>query len=173
MSTYLIIFGAAVRADGTPSGTLARRVQGALAFAQKLASPKFITTGGVGRHGPAEALVMRDMLMHHGVSPDDIIVEDKARDTMDSVRLCDFILKARGDVGEVVPCTSRYHIPRCALLFRMIGYTVRVPQMPADRPHLAMRKWLLFVLKEFISLPYDALLLSATSWRVRHRAPTS
>lgn len=171
MSTYLIIFGAAVRADGTPSGSLARRVQGAFAFAQTVADAKYVATGGVGRYGPAEASVMQAMLMRDGVRSEDIILEDRARDTMDSVRFCDVILRARGDVDEVVPCTSQYHLPRCALLFRMLGYKVRIPEMPTDRPHLPLKKWLFFLLKEVFSLPYDALLMIPASWSVRHRKP--
>lgn len=173
LSTYIIIFGAAVRANGTPSGSLVRRVQGALAFAQTVRDPKYVATGGVGRYGPAEASVMQEMLLRDGVRSEDIILENRARDTMDSVRFCDVILRTRGDVDKVVPCTSRYHLPRCALLFRMLGYKVRVPEMPTDRPHLPLKKWLFFLLKEFVSLPYDAFLMIPTSWSVRHRKPKS
>jgi uncharacterized SAM-binding protein YcdF (DUF218 family) len=169
LSTYLIIFGAAVRADGTPSGSLVRRVQGALAFAPMVAGPKYVVTGGVGRYGPAEACVMQEMLIRDGVKPEDITVEDKARDTLESVRFCDVILRTRSDVDQVVPCTSRYHLPRCALLLRMLGYKVRVPEMPADRPDLPLKKWLFFLLKEVLALPYDALLMIPALWSVRHR----
>jgi hypothetical protein len=143
MAVYLIIFGAAVRADGSASGSLQRRVEGALANAEAIADAKFIPTGGLGRYAPPEAVVM----------------EDKAHDTLESIRYSHAILAACDDVDAVIPCTSPYHIPRCALLLRMLGYKVRIPEMPADRPHLALRKWIVFVLKEFLALPYDALLL--------------
>lgn len=165
MSTYLVIFGAAVRADGTPSGSLARRVSGALDYSRgrssRIRSPfKFLATGGVGRHGPAEAFVIRDLLLRQGVSLDDVLIEDRARDTLESILLCNDLLARRDDVELVVPCTSRYHVPRCALLFRLAGYPVASPRMPSDAPHLVRWKRIFYVLKEFVALPYDALLLT-------------
>src|SRR5215469_3733680 len=159
MSAYLIIFGAAVRADGSPSGSLARRVEGALGFARTIRAPKFIPTGGLGKNGPTEAEVMRELLMSDGVRQEDIILEDRARNTLESAEYCHAILSARKDVEVIVPCTSRYHIPRCALLLRILGYKVRVPKMPMDRPYLPLAKWILYVTKEFIALPRDAVVL--------------
>src|ERR1019366_8269193 len=128
MSAYLIILGAAVRADGSPSGSLARRVEGALAFAQTTRAPKFIPTGGVGRYGPAEAEVIQELLMRGGIRQEDITLEDRAQNTLESVEYCHAILSARSDVDIIVPCTSTYHIPRCAVLFRILGYKVRMPK---------------------------------------------
>lgn len=159
MTTFLVIFGAAVRADGSPSGSLARRIEGALSFAQAIQSLKFIPTGGVGDNGPAEAEVMQRLLITRGIKQEDIILENRARNTIESVEYCHAILSARRDVEAVVPCTSRYHIPRCALLFRLLGYKVRVPEMPKDRPHLPFWKWSMYVTKEFIALPRDAIVL--------------
>jgi uncharacterized SAM-binding protein YcdF (DUF218 family) len=167
VSVYLIIFGAAVRADGSPSGSLARRVEGAVAFARTVANPKFIATGGVGRHGPAEAVVIRELLMRDGIGQQDILLEDRARDTLDSIELCDAILAKCTDVEVVVPCTSTYHIPRCAMLLRMLGYTIRIAPMPADQPHLSLPKWLFYVIKECVALPYDALVLFLRHWVMR------
>jgi uncharacterized SAM-binding protein YcdF (DUF218 family) len=168
LATYLIIFGAAVRADGSPSGSLRRRVEGALASAPAFADARFIVTGGVGRKGPAEAVVMRDLLMQGGISSEHILLEKQAKDTLESIELCGKILAGLDDVERVMPCTSRYHIPRCAVLLRLLGYRVAIPRMPADRPHLGLRKWLTYVLKEFLALPYDVmLLLLRRSWSAR------
>lgn len=59
----------------------------------------------------------------------------------------------------LVPCSSGYHNPRCALLFRLLGYRVRIGAMPPDLPHLGVLKWGTYVLKECLALPYDAVLL--------------
>jgi uncharacterized SAM-binding protein YcdF (DUF218 family) len=159
LAHYLVILGAAVRQDGTPSGSLSRRVEGALAFAHSVGSAKFLATGGVGRYGPAEALVIRDLLRARGIRDEDILVEDRATDTLESILNCDAILRSREDVDVVVPCTSRYHVARCALLFVLLGYRVRWPSMPADRRHIGTWKWLSYWLKELVATPYDALLL--------------
>jgi uncharacterized SAM-binding protein YcdF (DUF218 family) len=156
---YLVIFGAAVRADGTPSGSLLRRVEGALAIARGVPNRIFLATGGVGRHGPAEASVIRRLLLAAAVKADEILIEDQAKDTLQSVLFCDRILRRRPDVDLLIPCSSRYHNLRCALLFRMLRYRVEIRSMPKERPHLPLWKWLLYVLKEAIALPYDAALL--------------
>lgn len=159
MSAYLVIFGAKVRADGTPSGSLSRRVEGALAIARDIPDRMFLATGGVGRHGPAEASVIRRLLLAAAVDPGQILIEDQAQDTLQSVLLCDRILRTRSDVEFLIPCSSGYHNRRCAVLFRMLGYRVHIRPMPKDRPHLPLWKWLFYLLKEGIALPYDAALL--------------
>lgn len=148
-----------MRADGSPSGSLTRRAEGAIAYARTVANPKFIATGAVGRYGRAEAVVIRDLLMRDGIPKHDILLEDQARSTLDSVEFCDAILVRCTDVEAVVPCTSPYHIPRCALLFRLLGYKIQIASMPGDLPDLPLTKWLSYVIKEFAALPFDVLLL--------------
>ena len=159
MSICFVIFGAAIRPDGTASGSLVRRVEGALSLARAAPARLFLATGGVGRYGPAEAEIIRDLLVASGVEGREILLESQASDTLESVLFCDAILHRRDDIMLLVPCTSRYHIPRCALLLRLLGYRVRIGRMPADRRFLGWRKWSVCVLKECIALPWDALLL--------------
>lgn len=162
MPVYLVIFGAAVRADGTPSGTLRRRVAGALSLGRGMSDARFLPTGGRGATGFVEADVMREMLIDAGVSPEMIVMEREASDTLDSIRLCDALMRVVGDVETVIPCTSRYHIPRCAILFRLLGWRVRTADMPGDAGLLPWRKLLWYYAKEAAALPYDvALLLGA------------
>lgn len=159
MATYFVIFGAAVRPDGIPSGSLARRIEGALALANDVHPRMFLATGGVGRAGPAEACVIRDGLLAAGVLDQEIAIEDKATDTLQSVLFCHAILDHRKDVDLLVPCSSGYHNLRCAVLFRMLGYRVRIGRMPPDLRHLGGWKWGSYVLKEILALPYDVTLL--------------
>ena len=164
MSIYFVIFGAAVRADGQPSGTLRRRVEGALTAARGVAGARFLCTGGAGATGFIEAEVVREMLLSAGTPGEAILLEPQARDTLQSVRLCDALLRGRDDVEWVAPCTSRYHIPRCALLLRILGWRVRIVAMPGDRGQLPLSKLLWYWLKEMLALPYDVALLAI--WRV-------
>lgn len=166
---YLVVFGAAVRPDGTPSGTLSRRVEGAATLGRRLHGTRYIVTGGVGRHGPAEAVVMRDLLIGHGVEADRIVLEDQAHDTLSSIYRCKEILDGRADVGRVIVCSSPYHNPRCRLLFRMLGVPAEIDRMPADRPHLGTVKWLYYIVRELPAIAWDALLLLID--RARGRTP--
>jgi uncharacterized SAM-binding protein YcdF (DUF218 family) len=161
MSTYFVIFGAAVTPDGAPSGTLARRIEGALAAAAGGAHARFMPTGGVGAHGIVEADVIARVLTEAGVPASAIVLERRARDTLESVIYCDALLRAAGDADCVEPCTSHYHLPRCALLLRMLGWRVRIPSMPGDLGSLPLGKLLAYWSKEVVALPYDAALLFA------------
>jgi uncharacterized SAM-binding protein YcdF (DUF218 family) len=158
VSACFVIFGAAVRPDGTPSWTLRRRVETALTLAQSESGAIFLATGGVGRHFPAEAQVILDLLVARGIDPSKILIEDQATDTLESVVFCDEILRRHG-LHTIIVCSSGYHTPRCALLFRLLGYEVAMGRTQSDLPHLGWPRYLAYVLKEAIALPYDAALL--------------
>ncbi len=158
----IVIFGAGVRPDGTPTPTLARRVAAAVRFGERLSPPPlYLPTGGIGRHGPSEASVMASLLRDAGVADRRIRPEDTARDTLASVRLCAAML--RGHDGPVFAATSAYHLPRCLLLLRLAGVPARAvppPPEPASRRPLPRWRWRL---REVPALPWDVLLLL---WRL-------
>ena len=160
----IVIFGAAVRADGSASGSLQRRCDNAVRHGGSgSAGPFYLPSGGVGRHGPAEALVMRDILLAHGVAEPRILVECAARDTLESVRLCTRLLKRRPDLGRVLISTSSYHRLRCTLLFSLAGFDSAALPTASDRPYLGLGKWLRYVGKELLATPWDA------AWLLWHR----
>lgn len=155
---YFVIFGAAVKPDGQPSGTLQRRVQGAWQLAKLNNMARFIVTGGRGRHGPAEGLVMKRLLLDLGADEDRIIVEDQAEDTLQSVMYCTDILEQQGDEArEVIVCSSSYHNYRCQILFRIWGVPCRRGEMLSDRAALGTAKWLYYYFREAVAIPWDFL----------------
>ena len=102
---------------------------------------------------------MCQLLIEGGIAPDRITTERKARNTLESVRSCDAIMRASGNVIEVIPCTSLYHIPRCAVLLRLLGWKVRVVAMPSDVAAVRWRTLLWYWMRELIALLYDVALL--------------
>lgn len=158
---YLIVFGAAVGRDGRPSRTLRRRIEAALAWAERHPAAMLIATGAIGRFGPAEAEVIAGLLRAGGVGGDRIVVEPCGRDTLESVRFCDRLLRARGDCARVICCTSTFHQPRCALLLRLLGYDVALAAMPSSWGQMSRLRYAKLVGKEIVATPYDALLLLA------------
>ena len=147
-----------MRPDGSPSPTLARRVAAAVAFGEELSPPpRYLPTGGVGRHGPSEASVMGELLRGAGVPDARIRLEEFATDTLSSVRLCAAML--RDHRGPVFAATSAYHLPRCLVLLRLAGVwvlPVPPPREPASRRPLPRWYWRL---REVPALPWDVLLL--------------
>ena len=114
---YAIVFGAAVRPDGRPSRTLLKRIDGARAWAERHPDAMVIATGATGRFGAAEAMVITNLLRAGGIGGDRILVEPCGRDTLESVRLCHRLLRARGDAARVICCTSSFSISRAAQCF--------------------------------------------------------
>lgn len=161
MRDYVIVFGAAVRPGGTPSLALRRRIDRAASWAREHPTSLIMPTGAAGEYGPAEARVMKQALIDAGIPARRIVVEPHGRDTLESIRLCDRLLRKRGDCGRVVVCTSRYHQPRCALLFRLLGWKVLSPRMAMGIGRLRRRTYGRMIAREVLALPYDALLLLA------------
>ena len=159
--TFLIIYGAAVKAGGAPSGSLLRRVQGAWEISQRLATPcYFIVTGGVGKYAPSEAHVMQKLLLNLGATSKQIIVEDQAKDTMDSTFYCAEILTRYSYQPQddyVIICSSTYHNYRCQLLLWMLGVDSKRADMPSDKDALGTIKWLRYYIREAVAIPWDLI----------------
>lgn len=155
----IVIFGAAVRPDGQPSGTLRARVEAAAKFGRTRHDPLFIPTGGVGRFGPSEASVMRDLLRNLGVPDHRVILEDTATDTLSSVRAVRHIVARLPSPGPLFVATSAYHLPRCVLLCRLAGLPAHASPPPRRPAATRWRRRWWWRLREAIALPYDALLM--------------
>jgi uncharacterized SAM-binding protein YcdF (DUF218 family) len=152
----IVIFGAAVRRDGRPSGTLRHRVDAAARFGRRFARPLFIPTGGKGRFGDPESTVMARMLREAGFAEGSIKQEPTGTDTLSSVRAVSRLLRGR---APVYACSSAYHLPRCVMLLRLAGIATRrcpPPLVPAATSQWQRWYWRL---REAPALPYDALLM--------------
>jgi uncharacterized SAM-binding protein YcdF (DUF218 family) len=158
----IVIYGAAVRPGGVPSGTLRRRVEAALRFGATLEAPLYVPTGGVGDHPPAEAEVMTRLLRAAGVGENQILVEPTGRNTLRSTLACARLLRERGWGGAVVyAATSAYHLPRTVTLLRLAGLDARgspPPPVPASARLLPRWRWRL---REAAALPVDAAWMAA------------
>ena len=165
MRPVVIIFGAAVRPDGSASGVMRARVAAALATGRRLADPIYMPTGGQGKFGPAEATVMADLLVEAGVAPGSIIPEETAVNTLRSALACARLLGP--ERRRVYVATSAYHMARCVILLRLAGVHARpgrAPRMVASRRWRTRWYWRL---REIPAIPVDGAL--AISMRVRAR----
>ena len=166
-SAVIVIFGAAVRHGGRPSGTMRARVEAAATFATRLDAPLFVPTGGVGRFGPAEAIVMARLLVANGVPESAILPEPTGRDTLSSARAVAALLRRHAIDAPVFVATSLYHLPRCLALLRLTGVPAHAALPPAVS---AGRTWWMrcfWWLREVPALPYDVALALLARWRGR------
>ena len=99
---------------------------------------------------------MQQLLLELGAEKEQILLEEQARDTLQSVLNCRDILKQQADaLCEVIVCSSPYHNYRCQMLFRLAGVPCRRGEMPSDRPALGTAKWLYYYFREIAAIPWD------------------
>lgn len=140
--TVILILGAAVWADG-PSPTLRRRTLHAAALYHAGQVSHIIPCGGIGRHPPAEALVMRDLLIGAGVPDDRIIPEATSTTTQENIRHALPLLRQLG-ATDVLIVTDRYHAARARLTARRMGLHANSasPPLKGSHPGQQMRSFL-------------------------------
>lgn len=156
----VVILGAAVRPDGTPSPALRARVQAARAWGERQTPPAlYVPTGAIGTNPPAECVAMAAVLIAAGVPEARILQEPTGTDTLSSVLACIRLLRARGHAGEVRVATHGYHLPRALALFRLAGLPARAVPPPAGPAESGQQRQWSWRLREIPAVPYDAALM--------------
>ena len=113
-----IVLGYALNEDGTIEDELVGRLQVALDTIQKYPHNYILVTGGVEQNGWSEGKRMYDWLVEHGVSQNQIIVEEQAKDTAGNASNSFEMLYT--DYTNIKSCSlisSSYHIKRGSLLY--------------------------------------------------------
>ena len=119
-SDVIIVLGAQVKEDGTPSVALERRLTAALESYQE--KPQLIIVcGAQGINEPrAEGDVMRDWLIEKGVRPEDVVAETASFNTRENLVYARAIMEHRG-LSQALVVTSDYHVARALELCRQTG----------------------------------------------------
>lgn len=116
----ILVLGAQLRPDGTPSETLRRRLVLALETWQRKPVP-IISCGAQGHNEPeCEGDFMSRWLMERGVPAHQAISENKSFDTIQNLRNAQKILKEMG-LSKPFVITSDYHLPRAKAICLMEG----------------------------------------------------
>ncbi len=107
----IVVMGAA-QYDGRPSPLFAARLDHAVDLYRAGLAPRLIVTGGkaVGDR-TTEAASARVYAIGHGVPPDAILVEDKSRTTLESIRAVGKVLRDHG-LGNAIFVSDRPHMLR-------------------------------------------------------------
>ncbi len=116
----IIVLGAQVKQDGTPSVALQRRMEAALESYNER-PVLMIVCGAQGPDEPrAEGDVMRDFMLDHGVPPSDVVAETASFNTRENLEYAQAILAEHG-LSRALIVSSDYHIPRALELCRQVG----------------------------------------------------
>ena len=148
----LIVLGAQVREDG-PSAVLKYRLDAAAEYMRQNSDTLCIVTGGKGEGEPlTEGEGMRRYLVRQGIDPSRIIVEDKARNTVQNIRLSMQLLSSPDASAALV--TNNFHVARALALARKQGLTdVSAIAAPSDPLYLPNNMF-----REFFGLTKDFLM---------------
>lgn len=119
-SDVIIVLGAQVKEDGTPSEALRRRMTAALEVYQEKRQT-IIVCGAQGSNEPrAEGDVMRDWLIAQGVREEDIVAETASFNTRQNLEYAKAIMEHRGLTRALI-VTSDYHVARALRLCAQTG----------------------------------------------------
>lgn len=147
-----IVLGASLWND-KPSPGLKERLDQAMKLYRAGAFDRFLVTGGLDAGGATvtEAEGMRQYLLKQGVPDSDIVVEPKARSTLENLKFSQAIMQANGWRTAVI-VTHQYHGSRAASIAKALHYDpVQVSVTDSDvlmmsyhrtREVLAYTKWL-------------------------------
>lgn len=129
----IVVFGAAVWSDGTPSDALADRTRTGIRLYQRGLAPVLVMSGGLGPGDPiSEPQAMRRMAADAGVPADAIVLDEAGLNTAATIRNVAALARARG-WRAVMMVSHDYHCARIKLASArrgLIAYTV-----PAHEPH--------------------------------------
>jgi uncharacterized SAM-binding protein YcdF (DUF218 family) len=119
----IIVLGAQVYADGTPSVQLSWRLDAACEAYRQKAVP-VVVCGAQGKDEPmTEAEAMKKYLVNKGIPEKDILTDPDSFNTRQNLTNASGLLKNRTDIQKVLIVTSDYHVPRSMALAKDLGFT--------------------------------------------------
>lgn len=106
----LVVLGAGLRPDGTPTETLRYRLDAALTYLEENPDTTCIVSGGQGfGESCTEADAMAEYLVGHGLSADRVTKEEASATTVENIRNSSELLDADATVAIV---TNDFHLYR-------------------------------------------------------------
>ncbi len=117
----VIVLGAQVLPDGTPSVQLAWRLDAAFEAWQCRDVPVVVCGAKGGDEPEAEAYVMQRYLSRKGIPQDRILTDPESYDTRQNLRNAQALLSDFPDIGRVLIVTSDYHLPRAMAIAGDLG----------------------------------------------------
>ena len=112
-----LVLGAAVWAGGVASPALKRRAMHGVQLFHNGQIGHIIGCGAVGKHGPSEAQVIRQICLDNAVPDSCISLEEQSTNTYENIRNAMALL----DSKSVIIITDKYHAPRARMTAKHLG----------------------------------------------------
>lgn len=113
----ILVLGAGIRTDGSPSPMLQDRLNTGIALYQNGAAPKLLMSGDHGREDYNEVQTMKDITLEQGVPSEDVFMDHAGFSTYDSLYRARDVFQAR----KVIIVTQKYHLYRALYIARSLG----------------------------------------------------
>lgn len=113
----IVVLGAGLRPDGTPSNMLEDRLKGAIELYEKGVSAKIILSGDCSGEDYDEVSSMKKFCIDNGVPEDAIVRDDKGFSTYETM---ENVVEKMG-YKSVIVVTQKYHLYRSVYIARRMG----------------------------------------------------
>ena len=119
---FIIILGCQIKKDGSLTNLLKSRVNRAIEFKnlQKEKTGKdlaFVPSGGKGRDEVIpEAQAIKNYLISQGINEENIILEDKSKNTYENIKFSNEIIKNIKENAKIAFSTTNYHVFRAGII---------------------------------------------------------
>lgn len=129
---YVIVLGAGIKEDGSPTLSLQNRLDRSIDYAVQYPDTYIVVSGGQGQNEPMpEAQAMAWYLKDRGVDPKRIIIEDRSTSTMENFKYSRELI---GEQKEIAFITNDFHVFRSNILagrndFKAYGYGTQTPSI--------------------------------------------
>lgn len=154
-NSTIITLGAMVRPDGSPSGSLNRRVQACYEYLVENENSKAVLSGGQGSNEPmSEAQCMYDILVKKGISKDRLFIEDKSTNT-DSNLINSYKIIEKNNLSEnIAIATDGYHQLRARIIANRQGKSGKVGAVNAKPIRSVI---VTYWVREWFAIPVELL----------------
>ncbi len=122
----VVVLGAAVHPDGTPSNMLRDRLDDGIALYQAGAAPKIIMSGDNGTASYNEVAAMKAYAVEHGVPAEDVFCDHAGFSTYESMYRAKHVFGA----DRIIVATQTYHLYRA--LYAALGLGMEAVGVPCD-----------------------------------------
>lgn len=122
----IVVLGASVFADGTPSGILQDRLDDGIALYFARVAPKLIMSGDNGTESYNEVRVMKQYAIAQGVPSEDIFCDHAGFSTYESMYRAKYVFGCQ----RIVVATQTYHLYRALWSAKSLG--MQATGVPSD-----------------------------------------
>lgn len=130
---WIVVPGASVHRDGTPSSVLADRLESAANAAAAWPDSRLFLSGTAIPGGYSEPEAMRRWLLGRGVASDRIVLDRNGTDTRST------IANLGPPTGSIVLVSQKWHLPRALWTAREQGWSAQGLVAPSDRDDFRFR----------------------------------